>query len=727
MERSRNSTSTIDARGLVQNLSIGIAVAGVLAATAPAAVAASPQAVAGYPAVFFAPFQPNTALDMIFRLPGFTLDTGASVRGFGGAAGNVLIDGERPTSKDDSLDEVLRRIPAASVIKIELIRGGAPGVDMQGKTVLANIVRRPNGGLKLSIDVSGTRWYDGRTGRDLRVEISRAVGETRVEGSLLLDRGIDDAAGNGVRILRSATGALTQTYAEHNAGDTYLYKATGAVETPLLGGKVRLNASLTSSPYRLLQVDDPLVGSGGILPPPPIPGGKDRGDLFPGAGPQLRARADVTPAAATPGVVDLYDQNKKTAEIGLHYDHGLGAKASVETVLLQQFGRYKQTDDFSEVGDVQHFSLAKSTSETIGRTTVKFDPATSLSLQAGAEGDYNWLKDRTAYSVNGAPVVVPAANVRVTETRGEGFVSATWRPEPTMAIEAGLRVEASRIAATGDVTSRRTFVYPKPRIVVTWTPDAADQIRLRVEREVGQLNFDDFAAGQAALANSAVRAGNPNLTPQKDWVFEGAYERKLWGAADATVTVRHYALTDVIDRAPVYSSSGVFDAPGNIGGGHKDEVAFALSLPTDRLFIPRGLITGAAAWRWSSVTDPTTGLRRPISGLHPADVEIHFTQGVPSLKATWGVDVYDQWRETYYRFNEIDTDKKKVFVSMFVDFKPCPDTSFRIELENATGRGFSHARQIYVWPRSIAGPPWTDIRSLHTGRGIYLRIRKTFG
>ena len=322
---------------------------------------------------------------------------------------------------------------------------------------------------------------------------------------------------------------------------------------------------------------------------------------------------------------------------------------------------------------------------------------------------------------------MPAANVRVTETRGEGFVSATWRPQPTTAIEAGLRVEASRIAATGDVTSRRTFVYPKPRIVVTWTPDAADQIRLRVEREVGQLNFDDFAAGQAALANSAVRAGNPNLTPQKDWVFEGAYERKLWGAADATVTVRHYALTDVIDRAPVYSSSGVFDAPGNIGGGHKDEVAFALSLPTDRLFIPRGLITGAATWRWSSVTDPTTGLRRPISGLHPADVEIHFTQGLPRLKTTWGVDVYDQWRETYYRFNEIDTDKKKVYVSMFADFKPRPDLSFRVELENASGRGYSHARQIYGSPRNTAAPPMTDIRNLHTGRGIYLRIRKTFG
>ena len=690
VERSRISTLTIDARGLVLDLSIGIAVAGILAAAAPAAVAASPQAVAGYPAVFFAPFQPNTALDMIFRLPGFTLDTGASVRGFGGAAGNVLVDGERPTSKDDPLDEVLRRIPAASVVRIELIRGGAPGVDMQGKTVLANIVRRPDTDLKVTVAVSGTRWYDDRTGRDLRVEVSKGFGETHVEGSLLLDRGIDDVTGNGTRTLRDPTGAITQTYAEHNAGNTYLYKATGAVETPLAGGRIRLNASLTSSPYRLWQDDRP--------------------EILPG-----------------PDVTDLYTKNLKTAEIGLRYDHDLGAKASTETVLLQQFGRYQQTDDFNAVGDFERFNLAKRTSETIGRTTVKYDPTASFSLRVGLEGDYNWLSDRTTYRVNGAPVVVPAANVQVTETRGEAFASGTWRATKTVTFEGGMHVEASRIAATGDVASRRTFVYPKPRIVVTWTPDAADQIRLRVEREVGQLNFDDFAAGQAALANSAVRPGNPNLTPQKDWVFEGAYERKVWGTADATLTLRHYSLTDIIDRAPVYSPSGVFDAPGNIGGGHKDEVVFALSLPTDRLLIPRGLITGSATWRWSSVIDPTTGIKRSISGLHPADAEIHFTQGLPALKATWGVDVYDQWRETYYRFDEIDTDKKKVYVSMFADFKPRPDMSFRIELENANGRGFSHARQIYVWPRSIAGPPSTDIRSLHTGRGIYLRIRKTFG
>ena len=79
---------------------------------------------------------------MVNALPGFALDAGDGVRGFGGAAGNVLIDGERPATKNDTLDEVLQRIPASSVARIDVIRGGAPGIDMQGKTVIANVIRR---------------------------------------------------------------------------------------------------------------------------------------------------------------------------------------------------------------------------------------------------------------------------------------------------------------------------------------------------------------------------------------------------------------------------------------------------------------------------------------------------------------------------------------------------------------------------------------------------------
>jgi hypothetical protein len=72
-----------------------------------------PKPITVYPAAYFADAQPYSAFDMLARLPGFDFDGGDSdVRGFSGATGNVLIDGQRPTGKSESLEAILRRIPA---------------------------------------------------------------------------------------------------------------------------------------------------------------------------------------------------------------------------------------------------------------------------------------------------------------------------------------------------------------------------------------------------------------------------------------------------------------------------------------------------------------------------------------------------------------------------------------------------------------------------------------
>jgi outer membrane receptor for ferrienterochelin and colicin len=112
-------------------------------AAVPAAGAAATSAPTSdrlvYEAAFFSAFSPQTALDMISRLPGFTLDDGDSRRGFAGAAGNVLIDGARPSAKSQSLGEVLSQIAARQVERIEVLRN--PGRDAQGQAVVANVVR----------------------------------------------------------------------------------------------------------------------------------------------------------------------------------------------------------------------------------------------------------------------------------------------------------------------------------------------------------------------------------------------------------------------------------------------------------------------------------------------------------------------------------------------------------------------------------------------------------
>jgi outer membrane cobalamin receptor len=120
-------------------------------ATVQGPAATGQAGVTSYPPAFFAAQNPNSAADMVTRLPGFTLDTGDSVRGFEGSAGNVLIDGQRPASKSDNLQTILSRIPAGKVERIDVIRGGAPGIDMQGKTVIANVVLKKGGAIRSTL------------------------------------------------------------------------------------------------------------------------------------------------------------------------------------------------------------------------------------------------------------------------------------------------------------------------------------------------------------------------------------------------------------------------------------------------------------------------------------------------------------------------------------------------------------------------------------------------
>ena len=349
--------------------------------------------------------------------------------------------------------------------------------------------------------------------------------------------------------------------------------------------------------------------------------------------------------------------------------------------------------------------------------------APGLTFDAGGELAFNWVDTRTRFQQNGQAVTVPAGDVVVQEGRGEAFVTTTWRPDPRLSVEAGVRVEASAISSSGDVALSNRFVYPKPRLAVTWSPDAQDQVRIRVEREVGQLDFGDFV-GSATLNGSGVTAGNPNLTPQQDWAFEAAYERHFWNNGAIALTARRLVLSDVIDRVPL----GDFDAPGNIGGGHEDDVLLSLTLPLDRFFIPHGELRGVGTWRMSQVTDPTTHQLRPISGQHESDNELHFTQDIPKWSLTWGLDTWLPWKERIYRFDEVDAEHNQAWNQVFAEYKPCKDLSLRVEVDNFSRKRFFFTRSVFADTRAGMAPPaYLDEQAHKFGSEFLFRVVKSFG
>ena len=185
---------------------LGLTVMAPSAALAQAAAAAVDPNITAYPATFFTEFRPVTALDMVGRIPGFQFDGGTSGRGFAGTVGNILIDGERPPVRSDSLSSILSRIPAAQVVRIDIVRAGAGGIDMQGKAVVANVIRRPDAGVSGSVSATLQDDTRGRFQPNLNLQARRQWDGRSLEGSLSAYQGSGDD--RGLRERRSPGGDL---------------------------------------------------------------------------------------------------------------------------------------------------------------------------------------------------------------------------------------------------------------------------------------------------------------------------------------------------------------------------------------------------------------------------------------------------------------------------------------------------------------------------------------
>jgi hypothetical protein len=640
---------------------------------------------------FFAASRPTNASEMISRLPGFQLDQGSSARGFAGTAGNVLIDGKRPASKSDSLGDILGRIPAAQVDRIEVIRGGAPGIDMQGQSVVANVIRR-TGNTSQQVLTVATQWFlqSGDNLPSLNYQVTRTVGPRSFDLSVGRGTSLDDSVGRGVRVRRDAAGAIVRVEEAGTEAEGRPYSARGSVKTPFRGGELRSNATLAKSDFKSEQhFNSP-----------------DR---------------DTDSISLS---------RSRSGELGLNYTRPITDALALELVGLQRLGQSESRSVFEQNTSNSLFLSEADSGESIARGVLRLRRSETLSFEAGAEAAFNFRDGRTALTSNGEAVELPTAKVRVEERRGEGFVTATWRPRPTLGIEAGSRFEVSTITASGDANNERSFFYPKPRALVTWTPSPRDTFRLRLEREVGQLNFGDFVSS-ANLTEGRIVAGNVELEPDQTTVVEVSAERRFWKTGSVSLTLAHERITDAIDRVPIRAigddgAEVVFDAPGNIGEGTQDELDFNLTLPLDRLRVPGGELKVSLELVESEVTDPTTGESRRISGQRPEDLEIQFRQDLPRWKITYGALYLNGFVERFYRFNEIFRVTLNNYSAAWVEYKPDAATSFRVELANIGRFELGRERTVFTGPRDTNPLSFVETFDTKAQNRLVLRLRRTF-
>jgi hypothetical protein len=633
---------------------------------------------------FFAEQRPNTALDMVGRVPGFSVDDGSGSRGFEGSVGNVLINNARPASKNDTGSNVLSRTPANRVERIELVRGGAAGIDMQGYSVVVNVILKSGTSRQQILTYNNYLFEGGRDVHGGSYQFTATSGD-RSWGVTLSD-GISNSDSNGVGrvIRRDANGNVTRD--EHHFNDSYGGgdSIRGNYSGPLAGGKIDLTARLGMNDWHGIQTQTSAT--------------------------VLRDNRD--------------EQDSTSGELGLVYTRPLNARWTAEARLIHQFEDFDNSSianaRFNGVADPeQTFTASGNSSESILRGLVRNERSPALTFEAGAEIAYNMLEVEQAFTVGGTNIPLPSASVKVEETRGEAFGKGTWRIHPDLTLEAGLRMEASTISQSGDANQEKSFFFAKPRFLATWTPMPNNQVRFRFERELGQLDFGDFAAS-ADLNDGNVYGGNVDLEPEQRWISELTYERRFWGEGIVSVGYRHDKIIDVIDSLPL---PGGLSATGNIGDGTLDQLSVNIVVPTDKLHIAGGRFTFRNDWNKTEVTDPTTHESRPISGVRESQANIGFSQDIHTWKTQWGINVLPRLGQKQFYPDQVSGWRGAGYYEMFVEYKPTATLSIRGQLN--IWDDFEPYRTVYS-DRAAGTVSFTEDRQIDPRTFWSFRVRKTF-
>ena len=644
------------------------------------------QGVQAYRSEFFTEVRPGTAFDMIQWLPGFTFEDVRDLRGLAGAAGNVLIDGQPPTSKNDTLATVLRRIPAAQVERVDVIVGGAPGIDMRGRSVIANVVLKKTGAPHGSITASTQIYKGGRLAPEIQATTSRKSGDRSFEASATLARRRlqGTGPGTGTLVRRDPSGAILFEADSRIAGVALFGSGSGAYEFPWAGGKLRINASAI---YQDVDADE-------------------------------RAQDRGAPALYSIVVGDRFRQG----ELGLRYQRDFG-RTSLETQALQRLNGHRQEGDTLRPPVQTRLEESDALSESVLRSTLRFRRDDRWLFEASAEGAYNRLDTESTFFNGGVLTPLPAEDVLVSERRGELGLLATWKPGKTFNATAALKLETSHLEAAGDLSLQRDLTYLKPRLLLAWSPDDRTQIRLRGEHEVSQIRFQDFAAAFDA-GTGIVRAGNPDLKPRRAWVAEATLERQFWTGASVVLTLRRSALRDVVDWRALPDFGNAI-AVGNIGDGHSTEAVATVTLPLKRLGLDGVNLKGAVTLRESEVTDPTTGQKRRLSGTGAMNADVHFSHDIPRWKLTWGLDATYFGAGSEFRPTSIQRVGANLRVSAFAEYRLRGDLNLRAEVFNLNDERTPWVVETFGGPRSQAPLRYVEIRRLGDGPYLFLRVRKT--
>jgi hypothetical protein len=627
---------------------------------------------------YFASYGPISALDMVQRIPGFSIEGSEGRRGFGENAGNVLIDGDRPSTKSDDVATLLGRIPASEVDYIELIEQAGGDAEAQGKGQIVNIVR------KISTKLSGTYSANLLVGSRFGITPFGSGSATLRRGPTSYELNFSSFSerlrGFGPEDFKNGAAQLIERRTYLGRGSYDEFSLGGAIKTKSGNVKINANGKFT------------------------INHGTDR-----------RFGLFTNAAGAQIGTENLFTEAPNTDvsyEVGGDIEFPLTAKLNSKLVALFRTGT-ESTDATIETARVSaplsRFETRNRNkpTEAVFRSQNDWSDIADHAIQFGAEVAYNRLDARfsAASRSNGIITAIPSANVLVQETRFEPFLSDVWSVSPAWKLEAGAIFEFSKLTLSGDSAAKRSFQFIKPRLVATWTVDKSTTLELRAERQVAQLNFGEFATSVDVGQGNQVDAGSQDLVPEKTTSFAARIRHKFLERGSIQFEASYQNISDTQDLVLITTRdasgniTGRFDGAGNIGQSRRWNGELEITLPFDWMTSAIG-VTGlelkyVAHYHGSSLTDPVTGLKRRVAGRPLWHQNWDLRHDIKGSGIVWGLGWAERAPGKAYFSNQFRRETFGSNVRVFAEYNKLKIGTLRIEALGLGGQKLYRNRFFY--------------------------------
>ena len=578
-----------------------------------------------YDKSYFQKFNITTAVDALKRIPGveeltmgnnsqsFDPTSNNKKRGFGSSGTQILINGERQSSKSNSIIKTLERIKAESLIRVEVIRGSEAGLDVRSDGIIVNIIVDNS-----SSSGSGT-WNSAIRFLSSGDSIWSGSGSwaTKIKNTDLV-LGLERTGFMNSRLYDEFHVDKNEAIVQYRLRETIEYEAENRVNIDI---NSKINSKNTIRINTLMWFD-------GKQNEPQIqqyylPNDDDKESFF--------------------KTID-WDRREGNDgwEFGGDWEHEFNNLHSLKlrTVLTK---KNENQIDSSYLNDTVNFYESsretndRSQSERIVRISFNSVISKGGSLEYGFESAYNEL-DRTFnliyFDIDSKETDSGLINTsgKVEEDRYEGFLSYNFPLSKKIRAEFALNYEWSEISQSGDVNLSREFQYWKPRIDLKWDYKKNRQIRLNIERNVGQINFDDFISSYDQF-EERIRAGNPDLQPATAWEIRLEHEWRI-PKDGGVITLKGFAteIDGPVERVPI----GEFAAIGNLGTGELTQARIDGSLRIDKV-LKGGVFRFMGYLQSSEVLDPVTNIKRDLAWLKRWEYMLSVRQDVPGGKYSWGI------------------------------------------------------------------------------------------